>query len=192
VGVSSPKEENNQTYKEKYCCPEDSTHDASDRTTREATGGIIRGSGCGNLGGVRSSYRHRRTGACGRIGRRLLGGFSGSGGRGVVRGSGIRGGVCGCLLVSAKKRKGGLDGGLGSTTELGTEGLSSSEIRGSAVAHQTIGDGGLSSDAEAGKIAGESRTDLSNAADDTRVGCLSTHEGGNGSDSRQTEVLHDF
>jgi hypothetical protein len=82
--------------------------------------------------------------------------------------------------------------GWGGTAVLGTEGLSSREIRAGAVLHQTIGDGGLSSDAEAGNIAGESRTDLSNAAEDTRVGYLSTHEGGNGSDSRQTEVLHDF
>jgi hypothetical protein len=82
--------------------------------------------------------------------------------------------------------------GWGGTAVLGTEGLSSREIRAGAVLHQTIGDGGLSSDAEAGNIAGESGTDLSNAAEDTRVRRLSAHKRGKGGNNRQNEELHDF
>jgi hypothetical protein len=81
---------------------------------------------------------------------------------------------------------------MGGTAVFSAEGLGGREIRGSAVRHQTRGDGRLSGDAEAGNIAGEIGTDLSDAPEDTRVGCLSTHERGNGGNSRQNEELHDF
>ena len=77
------------------------------------------------------------------------------------------------------------------TAVLGTERLSSSEIRSGAVLHQTGGNGGLPSDAEAGNVAWEIGTNLLNAIDNTRIRCLSTHEGGKGGHSRQNEVLHD-